>query len=221
MKYTGRSSSTSPSLPTPMKVAIPRGARHRTVWVWVFLFPIASNEYSTPPSVNSRMASTGSVFLALTTSVAPNFFAISSFLSKTSTAIIWRAPAILAPWIADPPTPPAPKTATVAPGGILAVVSAAPKPVVTPHPISAIRSSGRSSSIFTTAVSSTIAAWAKPPAPPPIPPINLPFHVVGGSFGRAAGVTAAVDASEVLAAHAPFALSADARAAPNHVIARA
>ena len=69
------------------------------------------------------------------------------------TAIIIAAPAIRAPWIAESPIPPAPKTATVEPGSNLAVLSAAPTPVVTPHPISAARSSGMSSRIFTSAFS--------------------------------------------------------------------
>ena len=50
------------------------------------------------------------------------------------------------------PTPPQPKTATVEPGSTFAVLSAAPTPVVTPQPISAARSSGMSSRIFTTRV---------------------------------------------------------------------
>ena len=33
--------------------------------------------------------------------------------------MIWRAPAIRAPWIAESPTPPQPNTATVEPGSIL------------------------------------------------------------------------------------------------------
>ena len=60
-----------------------------------------------------------------------------------------------APWIAASPTPPAPKTATVEPASIRAVLSTAPTPVVTPQPISAARSSGIVSSIFTRAFSCT------------------------------------------------------------------
>ena len=66
-----------------------------------------------------------------------------------------RAPAIRAPWIAARPTPPHPKTATVEPGSIRAVLSTAPTPVVTPHPMSAARSSGMSLPIFTSAFSCT------------------------------------------------------------------
>ena len=69
--------------------------------------------------------------------------------------MIWRAPASFAPWIAEMPTPPQPKTATVEPGSIFAVLSTAPTPVVTPHPINAARSSGISLVIFTSAFSCT------------------------------------------------------------------
>jgi hypothetical protein len=72
-----------------------------------------------------------------------------------STAITIRAPATFAPWMIASPTPPAPQTATVEPGSTLAVLSAAPTPVMTPHPISAARSSGMSLSIFTSAFSCT------------------------------------------------------------------
>ena len=53
------------------------------------------------------------------------------------------------------PTPPQPITATVSPGATFAVWIAAPKPVMTPQPIRAARSSGMSSRIFTTAFSCT------------------------------------------------------------------
>ena len=66
--------------------------------------------------------------------------------------MIMRAPAMRAPWIADSPTPPQPKTATVEPGSMRAVFSTAPTPVVTPQPMSAARSSGMSSRIFTSAL---------------------------------------------------------------------
>ena len=48
--------------------------------------------------------------------------------------------------------PPAPMTHTRLPGSTLAVRNTAPMPVVTPQPISAARSSGMSSVIFTTRV---------------------------------------------------------------------
>ncbi len=59
------------------------------------------------------------------------------------------APAMRAPWITAWPTPPQPITATVEPGSTCAVLSAAPTPVVTPQPMSASTSSGRSVSTFT------------------------------------------------------------------------
>ena len=51
--------------------------------------------------------------------------------------MICAAPATRAPWIVDVPTPPQPMTATVAPGPTFAVLTAAPKPVVNPQPMSA------------------------------------------------------------------------------------
>ena len=98
---------------------------------------------------------TGSPVDASTMCVAPSSRAVASLLSTTSTAMIMPAPAMRAPWIAARPTPPAPNTATVAPGSTRAVLSTAPTPVVTPQPISAARSSGMSSRIFTTAFSCT------------------------------------------------------------------
>jgi hypothetical protein len=48
--------------------------------------------------------------------VAPSRRAIASLLWKVSTAIIFSAPAIRAPWTADSPIPPHPNTATEVPG---------------------------------------------------------------------------------------------------------
>ena len=72
-----------------------------------------------------------------------------------STAMIMRAPATSEPCTAARPTPPTPKTATVEPGCTFAVFTAAPNPVVTPHPMSAAASSGMSFRIATTAFSCT------------------------------------------------------------------
>ena len=69
-----------------------------------------------------------------------------------STAMTLPAPAMAAPWMQLRPMPPQPITATVEPGSTLAVLNTAPTPVVTPQPISAARSSGMSSRIFTSAV---------------------------------------------------------------------
>ena len=75
------------------------------------------------------------------------------------------APAMRAPWSTDWPTPPQPMTATVDPGRTRAVLSAAPTPVVTPQPIRASCSGGRSVSTLTTEDSSTVIASAKVPRP--------------------------------------------------------
>ncbi len=53
------------------------------------------------------------------------------------------------------PIPPQPMTATVDPGATFAVLNTAPTPVVTAQPISAARSSGMSSRIFTSAARSS------------------------------------------------------------------
>ena len=75
------------------------------------------------------------------------------------------APAIRAPWSTDWPTPPQPITVTVEPGLMPAVFSAAPTPVVTPQPMSASCSDGRSVSTFTNIDSSTVISSAKVPRP--------------------------------------------------------
>ena len=66
-----------------------------------------------------------------------------------STAMIWRAAPIRAPWTIERPTPPQPKTATVWPAWSPELRNAAPTPVKTPQPTRAARSSGISGSIFT------------------------------------------------------------------------
>jgi hypothetical protein len=58
------------------------------------------------------------------------------------------APARAAPWMTLRPTPPQPQTATTSPGCTLAVLIAAPTPVMTPHPTRQARSSGASSRIL-------------------------------------------------------------------------
>jgi len=69
------------------------------------------------------------------------------------------------PWIADSPTPPQPKTSAVLPACTLAVLTAAPTPVITPQPISAARSSGTSRAIFTTLSACSVATSASTPQP--------------------------------------------------------
>ena len=68
-------------------------------------------------------------------------------------AMMRLALAMVAPWMALKPTPPRPKTATVAPGSTLAVFSTAPMPVVMPQPSRQTFSSGALSLIFATAIS--------------------------------------------------------------------
>ena len=70
-----------------------------------------------------------------------------------------------APWMTAWPTPPQPITATIEPGSTCAVLSAAPTPVVTPQPISASCSSGRSDSTFTTDIRWTVIISANVPRP--------------------------------------------------------
>ena len=80
-----------------------------------------------------------------------------------------------APWITLIPTPPHPNTTTDEPGSTCAVFSAAPTPVITPHPISDATSYGISSEILIAAVagrtvsSTHVPHWAmantgEPPA---------------------------------------------------------
>ena len=75
------------------------------------------------------------------------------------------APAMRAPWMTAWPTPPQPMTATVEPGSTWAVFRAAPTPVVTPQPMRASCSSGRSVSTFTTDIWSTVIWSANVPRP--------------------------------------------------------
>ena len=95
--------------------------------------------------------------------MAPKSLAISSLAAIVSTATIIVAPAFTQPWIALRPTPPAPNTTQTEPGSTLAVLHTAPQPVITPQPISAQRSSGTVSTIFTTLVSCSVAYSAITP----------------------------------------------------------
>ena len=63
------------------------------------------------------------------------------------------------------PTPPQPKTTTDDPGRTLAVLIAAPTPVVTPQPISEATSNGTSSSILIAACDGTTISSANVPVP--------------------------------------------------------
>ena len=62
----------------------------------------------------------------------------------TSTAMILPAPTRRAAWIVLRPTPPQPKTATLAPGGTLARLNTGPAPASTPQLTRHTTSSGAS-----------------------------------------------------------------------------
>lgn len=81
--------------------------------------------------------------------VAPNWRATSSLAGLESTATIFRAPAIRAPWMTLRPMPPVPITRTVSPRSTRARLSTAPTPVSTPQPISAADGRGMSSGMRT------------------------------------------------------------------------
>ena len=97
--------------------------------------------------------------------VAPKRLASSSLWSTRSTATISAAPATRAPWMAAMPTPPQPNTTTDEPGVTLAVLMAAPTPVITPQPTSEAISKGMSSAIFTTPCSGRTIYSANVPVP--------------------------------------------------------
>ena len=117
------------------------------------------------PPVSSLTASTASTSRLLTVCVAPNALAHSSFRGSMSTAMIVRAPASAAPWIAASPTPPQPNTATVSPRCTFPVYIAAPSPAITPHPMRPAASGLALGSIGTHCVAATSVFSAKAPMP--------------------------------------------------------
>ena len=123
--------------------------------------PMASKLYSTPPWVSSLTAAMASVPVALMTSVAPKSVAMANLVSFMSMAMMRPAPAMRAPCTTLSPMPPQPMMATVDPGSTLAVRNTAPRPVVTPQPMRAARSSGISGVTFTSACSCTSIISAK------------------------------------------------------------
>ncbi len=138
----------------PMTLAVPPRRSMLKACSAVFDRPMASKECCTPPLVISMTSLTTSVSpAAQMKSVAPNALTMFSLPAAMSMAMIRPAPAIAAPLIAARPTPPQPITATVSPGRTFEVCIAAPTPVITPHPISAARSSGMSLRIATQACS--------------------------------------------------------------------
>ena len=78
---------------------------------------------------------------------------------------IGPASAKRAPMTADSPTPPAPMTTTLSPARTPAVLTTAPKPVVTAQPISAASSGGVPGSIGIAASCAT--TWRSPKVPIP------------------------------------------------------
>ena len=82
-----------------------------------------------------------------------------------STAMIVRAPASAAPWMAASPTPPQPNTATVSPRCTLPVYIAAPRPAITPQPMSPAASGFAPGSIGTHCVAATSVFSANAPMP--------------------------------------------------------
>src|SRR5256885_1835079 len=103
--------------------------------------------------------------VGLMKSVPPNFFAHASFLPFTSTTMILPAPFLTAPWTTERPTQPAPKTATFEPCSTFAVTTAAPYPVVIPHPRRQVLSIGAESVIATTDISATTVYCEKVDVP--------------------------------------------------------
>ena len=97
--------------------------------------------------------------------VAPICLAFSILKGRGSTAMIWRAPARRAPWMAPEPTPPQPMTTTVSPGLTLARSTAEPNPVEIPQLIRAAARRDTPGSILTSeaslasTVSENVPSW--------------------------------------------------------------
>lgn len=98
------------------------------------------------------------------TCVAPSSRERSRLCSTGSTATTYRQPAARAPCTAFAPMPPIPMTTAVSPARRSAVRTEEPKPVVTPQPTSAARSSGKPSSIFTADFTGTTVCRANVPS---------------------------------------------------------
>ena len=111
------------------------------------------------------MASTGSTAAASTVWVAPKRRAHSSLRASMSTAMIVRAPARADAAMAASPTPPQPNTATVSPRPTPPVLTAAPKPAMTPQPIRPAASGRAAGSTFTAWPAATRVFSAKAPMP--------------------------------------------------------
>src|SRR5262245_33574787 len=117
----------------PSQTTSPPGRTASTVGRNAAALPAASITTSAPRPQLSCLAAAGtSSRLAFTPRVAPMRCASSSLPSSMSTAMIFAAPASLAPWTAASPTAPQPITITVSACPIWATLSAAPTPVITP-----------------------------------------------------------------------------------------
>ncbi len=126
---------------------------------------MASKAKSNPPAAPVSSACRAARSSGLTPWVAPKRLAVSSFSSLRSTATMTEAPAMRQPWMTLMPTPPQPITTQVEPGVTLAVLMAAPTPVVTPQPMSEAMSKGTSSSILMAPSWGTTSDSAKVPKP--------------------------------------------------------
>ncbi len=152
---------------TPTWTSTPARSRAKNAWRYVSGRPTASMTTSAPfPPVSALMASTGSVSAELTVSVAPKRRAHSSLRGSTSTAITMRAPASDDAAMAALPTPPQPMTATVSPRETPPVLTAAPKPAITPQPIRPAASgrAARDTGMHWAAATSVLSAKAPMPS---------------------------------------------------------
>src|SRR6478735_1828036 len=152
---------------SPTRWTPPPRAVMRSACSAVAATPTTSRACRTPPPVSSRTTDTASVDAELTTSLAPKARARRRTPSRTSTAMIGEAPAILAAPIALSPTPPTPITATLSPGRTRAPLRTDPAPVSTPQPSRAAWAKGSPRGTAVSWFSWTRARPAKPPRPIP------------------------------------------------------
>ena len=122
--------------PAPTSTVVPPLRVDSTHVLIATVEPTASNASSTPmPPVSACTRPTTSSAVGSITSVAPNRIAFSRRSPTGSETMMRVAPAMRAPCTIEMPMPPAPTTSTVAPSGTRAVLSTAPTPVCTAHPI--------------------------------------------------------------------------------------
>src|SRR5215467_6593943 len=148
----------------PSQTTSPPGRTASTVVRNAAALPAASITASAPrPPLSCLAAAATSSRLAFTPRVAPMRRARSSLPSSMSTAMIFAAPASLAPCTAASPTAPQPITITVSACPIWATLSAAPTPVITPQPIRQARSNGMSGGTMIACCSCTMQYSPKAP----------------------------------------------------------